>query len=195
MLADRLHELLPCSVEQQQFVQLSAQWRDVTESLWALPQHLLLQPEQVEVAIHHQRPDYSLFTAVRTAQSGFCHLPYRIHWIWKSGSVRISIQFALGTENIMSIQCNFPHAKSWLRSAHCCKNGIIDIILYRNRCSSHYWHLKSVTLVCSFILPHKLVPQLQVLYAVNAGYGCTGHCDVKPGLDLLVFIAVRSNLR
>ena len=28
---------------------------------------------------------YSLFTAMRTAQSGFCNFPYRIHWIWISG--------------------------------------------------------------------------------------------------------------
>ena len=27
----------------------------------------------------------SLFTAMRTAQSKFCHFPYIIHWIWKSG--------------------------------------------------------------------------------------------------------------
>ena len=38
--------------------------------------------------------------------------------------MRIRILSALGTENSMSVQCNFSHAQSWLCSAHCRKKAL-----------------------------------------------------------------------
>ena len=37
-----------------------------------------------------------------------------VHWISKSGPVRIRIQSGLCTEKLMSVQCNFPRAKIFL---------------------------------------------------------------------------------